>query len=113
MDVEVAADFPRVPSVIEVALYRIVAELISNTLKHARASRITIRLWLDDQQLIIEYHDDGIGFDSQVVMQKPHRGLGLTNIISRLRSISGRYELLSQPEAGGFLVRILAPIDAL
>lgn len=111
MDVDVTADFPRVPSVVEVALYRIVAELISNTLKHARASKITLRLSVHDQQLIIEYNDNGIGFDSQAVMQTPHRGLGLTNIISRLRSISGSYQLLSQPEAGGFRTRILAPVN--
>jgi signal transduction histidine kinase len=113
MDVNVDDNFPRVSALVEVALYRIVAELISNTLKHARATNITVRLWMDDQQLMIEYHDDGIGFDSKRVMAAPHRGLGLTNIISRLRSVNGTYQLLNQPDAGGFRVRIMAPVNPL
>ena len=51
----------------ETVLYRVVCELINNTLRHAAASRITIDLQLDESVLYLEYTDNGIGFDVDAV----------------------------------------------
>jgi signal transduction histidine kinase len=63
----------------ELILYRIFQELVTNTLKHARASRIDFSLEMKGDQLCFDYSDNGIGFSSSI-----NAGLGLKSIESRL-----------------------------
>ncbi|GAA4416712.1 hypothetical protein GCM10023187_48400 [Nibrella viscosa] len=76
----------RMPAEVERMLYRITQELISNTLKHANATRIDIRFSATDNRLVLEYRDNGVGFDYQHTRQ----GLGIGNIESRVAIIGGR-----------------------
>lgn len=81
----------------ETALYRVFCELINNTLKHASASRISIKItWVGDE-LNMTYFDDGIGFDAQKLLSSKIKGLGLSNIISRMKSINGTCSFISSP----------------
>lgn len=73
----------------ELDWYRILNELISNTLKHARASAIEINISGWSQSLKVEYKDDGIGFIDD---KKKLYGLGLRNIESRLKLMNGTIE---------------------
>ena len=93
----------RFDQTIEIVLYRVITELINNTMKHANASKIEIYLEMIDQVLQLTYLDDGIGFDKEKAMGAETGGMGLKNIISRLRSINGNYRIHSRPGAG-FLV---------
>lgn len=68
-----------------VPLFRIIQELISNSLKHAQAANILIHVNVFEDLLSIQYEDDGRGF-SEVPMQK---GLGLDNIHARIQSLNG------------------------
>lgn len=81
----------------EVALYRVLCELINNTIKHASASKINISIIKDKKQLEIQYKDNGIGFDVQKMLSSPSKGLGLSNIISRVKSINGSCNFISEP----------------
>jgi len=72
----------------EVMLYRIIQELISNTLKHARASRIAIHMEEFSDRMELVYSDDGIGFQSLGA----HQGLGLKSIESRLSLLEGNLQ---------------------
>ena len=80
----------RTPEV-ELALYRIVQELINNTLRHAQAS--CIRVFLDSHQagFCLTYEDDGIGLP-QKQKEGPTQGLGLKNIESRCQLIGASSE---------------------
>lgn len=82
---------------VEVASYRILCELINNTLKHASASRIQIKLSGGSEYLHVSYMDNGIGFDVRQTLNSKNKGLGLSNIFSRLKSVNGTYTFRSEP----------------
>ncbi|HPR33105.1 MAG TPA: histidine kinase [Prolixibacteraceae bacterium] len=83
----------------EVIFYRVVCELMTNTLKHASAKRITIDLFDDKGELILEYFDDGTGFNPEKVSSSG-RGMGLANIRSRIKSLNGSFQILSRKGQG-------------
>jgi PAS domain S-box-containing protein len=95
----------RFDQTIEIVLYRVVTELINNTLKHANAGKIEIYLEMIEDVLQLTYLDDGIGFDKDKIMSDETGGMGMKNIVSRLQSINGNYRIHSRPGAG-FLVVI-------
>lgn len=76
----------RIESAIEIAVYRIIQELISNTMKHAKATEITISLTRLNHHLNIMVEDNGKGFDTQAI----NSGIGLKNIRSRVEKLSGK-----------------------
>ncbi|MBL7110379.1 MAG: PAS domain S-box protein [Bacteroidales bacterium] len=86
---------------IEVTIYRIVNELINNTLKHASAKKISIYFTRDNECLLLNYSDDGIGFNFQETYKSDtHKGMGLSNIISRVNAINGTCRFNSTQESG-------------
>jgi len=86
-------------------LYRIIQELVNNTLKHAHASHISVDIHQIGQDLIsLNYKDDGVGFDVDSVKS----GMGLLNIKSRVDRLSGELSIESGPK--GTLVTIEIPI---
>lgn len=87
----------RLESEIELHIYRIIQELVSNTLKHAQAAVVDIELRKSgNQNLTITYQDDGKGFESSSI----HAGMGLKNIESRLKKINGNWTIDSSPMRG-------------
>ena len=84
---------------IEVVLYRVICELLSNTLKHARAHNVYIDLMADQNTIRLKYIDDGIGFDVNR-QEKDVTGMGYSNMKSRIKSLNGAYEIFSEPEEG-------------
>lgn len=85
---------------IEVVFYRVIMELINNTIKHAQAENINIQLTISNDVLGLDYHDDGKGFEFQGRFDRDASGMGLNNILSRVKSINGRYDLDSAPDKG-------------
>ena len=83
---------------VEVILYRVMCELINNTLKHAVAHNIRIDLQLREQTIYLDYSDDGIGFD--VSREATEYGMGLDNILYRLKSGNGDIEIISERGKG-------------
>lgn len=84
---------------IETVLYRVICELISNTLNHADAKNIYIDLMADSGSIALEYIDDGSGFDPERE-ETDQKGMGYSNIRSRIRSLNGKYDLYSRPDEG-------------
>lgn len=95
----------RFDQTLEIILYRIVLELINNTIKHARAKNIEIYLAEAEGVLDIHYKDDGKGFEVQAALNDPKSGLGLKNILNRVASANGHCEFRSEP-GKGFMARI-------
>lgn len=83
---------------VEVVLYRVICELINNTLRHAAATKVTIDLQLDEGILYLEYTDNGVGFDVAAVAK--HDGMGLDNMRYRLQSANGDIEIAGEHGKG-------------
>ena len=83
---------------VEVIMYRVICELINNTLKHAAASKVTIDLQLEDHVLYLEYTDNGVGFDVSSVGH--YGGMGMDNMRYRLQSGKGDIEIFSEQGKG-------------
>ncbi len=79
------------------ALYRIALEACTNVARHARASRVSVRLHAEGDQAVLEVRDDGVGFD---VDDAARRGIGLLGITERAALAGGRAVIESRPGAG-------------
>lgn len=98
-------NLPRLPINTETMLYRIVQELVNNTLKHANASQIDITCRYREDRLQLTYADNGQGFS----YERTHQGLGIGNIESRVVMLQGSIQW--QTEAGkGTSVVLLVPL---
>ncbi len=89
------------------ALYRVIAELVNNTLKHARAQNIQLTVAVADDTMDMNYSDDGIGIAANPGAGA--RGMGMQNIESRL-GIIGATWAVQEPENGGYGVNITVPL---
>ena len=87
----------RLPEEIEIMVYRIIQEIITNVFKHALATKVIIQLSHYDEYLNVTVEDDGIGFDHHSPM---HKGKGLISIKSRVAYLNGRLEVDSQFNVG-------------
>lgn len=100
IDIEIAGNLAeRIDITTETVLYRILCEFINNTVKHANATKIMIRIKRVEKKLRISYFDNGIGFDFENALVKK-TGTGLFNMKSRLESINGSWIFNKQPENG-------------
>jgi signal transduction histidine kinase len=91
----------------ELTIYRTVAELINNTIKHAGADEIHIKIFLSGTTINVEFKDNGKGFDVKKTEQSK-AGMGLTNIYNRVNSLNGKLSIISS-ENKGILVQISLP----
>ena len=82
---------------IEVILYRVICELINNSLKHAACTSINLSLSQNGSELALDYTDDGRGFNPQAMMDC---GMGLSNISSRINSLGGTLGISSAKGKG-------------
>lgn len=82
----------------EIILFRILQEFFSNTIKHAKASKLDVTLTYENKVLTIIAKDNGKGFDKSV--DKPNKGIGLQNMKSRGKLIGAEIELESELEKG-------------
>ncbi len=96
---QIAGKELRLPTNQELALYRVVQELLQNTFKHAEAHQIKIQLTFLDEKLQLLYADDGKGFELLTLRQQGG-GLGLDNIESRLLAINGTLQYHTTPGEG-------------
>ena len=94
----------RLPSELELVLYRVAQEALTNIAKHARASRVTVELERDDLWVRLSVEDDGIGFNIEEAMSSEERGLGLFGMRERLALVGGKLHIGSQPGKGTKLV---------
>jgi signal transduction histidine kinase len=100
--VEPSASLLALPAAIEVALYRIFHEAVTNVLKHAQAHQCTVRLWRDKPDHIqLEVVDDGRG-----VPQRHRIGAGLIAMRERALELGGTFELQTTGAGTRILVRL-------
>jgi signal transduction histidine kinase len=90
-------DEPDLPLRAKQELYRIAQEAMHNTVKHARASRMDLRLEQTTGETLLEVRDNGAGFDTTVAYPGH---LGLHSMRERVAKLSGTFQIESTPGAG-------------
>jgi len=81
----------------QIALYYIAQEALNNTLKHASAQSVMIRLKNRKTSIVLEVEDDGRGFDPKTADKG---GMGLRNMQERVSAVGGKLKLESVPGEG-------------
>jgi signal transduction histidine kinase len=104
LDVPVQVDVPaeRLPGEIEASAYFVVAEALTNVVKHAHAAHAEVQAWVDDGTLRLQVRDDGIGGAEP-------EGHGLVGISDRVAALGGRFGIDSPP-GGGTVVDATLPL---
>jgi PAS domain S-box-containing protein len=91
----------RLPSGLEITVYRICQEAISNIVRHADATEAGIQLYRRSNTVLVVIHDNGKGFDRGTIRTDLSRiGSGLTNIKERVELHNGRLQIESAPGQG-------------
>ncbi len=85
---------------IELVIYRVIGELITNTIKHANASKIDISLLQYQQKLQLIYTDNGKAYSP---LQDNTEGMGISNIKSRVRSLNGTVQMNNKQHKGCYV----------
>ncbi|MEU8270895.1 DUF4118 domain-containing protein [Sphaerisporangium sp. NPDC049002] len=97
-------DVRRLSEHVEVAIYFIVSEALTNVAKHAHASVVEVDLQMKDIAVELRVHDDGIGGSD------PGHGSGLIGLRDRVEALGGRLEIIS-PQGGGTTLLADFPLD--
>jgi signal transduction histidine kinase len=92
----------------EVVIYRAVCELINNSVLHSGASHIDIELTKHEKFVTLQFSDNGRGFDTTKLEKEDNKGMGISNIETRVKSIDGVFILESNPGKGtSALIKII------
>ena len=95
----------RPPAPVEVAAYYVVCESLTNVAKYAHAATVTVRVARQDDKLVVEVADDGVGGADAA------RGSGLCGLEARVEALGGRLHICSPP-GGGTIVRAVLPCSS-
>jgi signal transduction histidine kinase len=95
---------PRLPAAVETTAYFVVAESLTNAVKHSRARAVSVRVDLEEDTLVIEIRDDGVGGADAT------RGTGLTGLLDRVDAANGSLTIISAP-GEGTAVHAELPVD--
>lgn len=104
--INVSIDFhcleSRLPAEIELSLFRITQEAISNILRHSGAKNVVITLGSEHEEWMLKIEDDGVGFNIQEIktIEEGGRGAGLFGMKERLRLVGGYGWIESAPGKG-------------
>ena len=97
------------PEVVEENLLRIAQEALTNVIKHARATQVTITLEFEPQEVTLQVQDNGIGFDLDRCAGPSNGHFGLLGMSERAKRIGGRFVPVSAP-GKGTSVRVEIPV---
>ena len=98
----VGMDGERVPPAVEIALFRIAQEAVTNSVRHAHAERVSVVIEERDRRIVMVVEDDGIGFDLLAVARGGR--LGLVGMRERTEMLGGNLLVESAPGAGTTIV---------
>lgn len=90
----------RLPNNVEVALYRVVQEALTNVIKHSEATSVWVSMKSEDSLVVATIKDNGRGFNMDEVMKSKERGLGLFGMKERMSTVGGELEINTTPGLG-------------
>lgn len=88
----------RIDSSYEINTFRIAKELINNALKHSQSSELMIQIIQEENRVHLTVQDNGQGFDTAILCKS--KGCGINNIKSRVESLKGSFDIVSEPGKG-------------
>lgn len=97
-----------VPEQTAIAMFRIVQEALSNVMRHAKATAVSVHLAQVDGQIELRIQDNGGGWDKQPSSSGPRKSLGLLGIRERARLLGGSVTIDSMP-GEGFCLTVRIP----
>ena len=113
----------RLPTQLEVTLFRIVQEALTNVRKHARANRVSIALSKEDELVVLSVQDDGLGFEKKITRSRANGDMviqggwmitaghfGLIGIQERVTQLGGRLQI-SGASGHGTILRVELPLS--
>jgi signal transduction histidine kinase len=103
LPVDMQVTTPRLPAGVETTAYFVVAEALTNAVKHSQAGEVSLSVDLDGDKLVIEVRDDGVGG------AEPTRGTGLTGLLDRVDAAGGALTIAS-PTGEGTAIRAELPV---
>jgi len=103
-EVEIAKPLRRLGPEIELALFRVLQESLTNVHRHSGSKTVSIRIGSDSQQVWLEVEDQGKGASNGFA----HAGVGITGMRERVANLGGELGILSNP--GGTRVRAVLPL---
>ena len=92
----------RIENALEIAIFRMIQEILTNAIKHANASEIIINLTQHDDSLNIIVEDNGKGFNLKNIDKK--EGMGLTNIEKKVEQMGGVFSIDSLEKRGTSII---------
>jgi signal transduction histidine kinase len=95
---------------VETALFRINQEALSNVVKHAKASEVTVSLDYDEEEVCLTVQDNGRGFLLAAQKSQEITGFGLSTMQERARLVGGLTTIQTQPDSG-CRVRVIVPYE--
>ncbi len=106
-------DLPRLSDAVEIALFRVLQESLTNVHRHAQARSAEIHVDLDAEEVSIEISDRGRGLPEPVLEQLREGGtklgVGLAGMRERIRELGGRFEVVS--DGAGTTIRAAVPLS--
>ncbi|RVU83625.1 histidine kinase [Leucothrix sargassi] len=87
------------PEDIEITLYRLISEALTNIERHSNASRVQLMMWMEGKELKFTLSDNGHGFSPGDAQTNPS-GIGLKNMQERVELLGGRFVIRSKPGEG-------------
>jgi len=116
LDVRVGCSEPgmRFVPAVELLLFRVFQEGLTNIVKHAEASRVDVRVTREPETVLLEIEDDGRGFDAHAYFRtpSPSMGLGLVSMRERVAHFGGLLRVSSRPGSGARIV-VRVPVGPL
>ncbi len=96
VDVELEKDIKHIEHISDESaeiLFHVCQEALGNIAKHAKATKVNVRLWETSQRVMLKVNDDGVGFDLAKINQR--LGHGLSNMSTRVETVGGGIEIIS------------------
>ena len=113
VELDVPADFPRLSDAVEIAIFRMVQESLTNIHRHSGSSTATIRMNRDRELLVVQVQDSGRGIPKEKQFEltgSGRYGVGFAGMRERLTQLGGKLEI--QSDENGTLVRATLPIES-
>jgi signal transduction histidine kinase len=113
IELDVPSDFPRLSDAVEIAIFRMVQESLTNIHRHSGSATATIRMHRDREWLVVQVEDSGRGIPKEKQFEltgSGRYGVGFAGMRERLTQLGGKLEI--QSDQNGTLVRALLPIES-
>jgi PAS domain S-box-containing protein len=105
IELDAPPSLPEIPPQVEEALYRIAIEALNNSLKHAGATQVKVRIRVQKKDLQLQIIDNGLGFTLEDASQ--NGGVGLMSMRERAERLNGQFSIQTSPGAGTEIVVIV------